>query len=442
VTFGTVTHKAGRPLSVRATAVNAAGTPATTTNYAGAPTATLATCGSAACTATFGTLTLATTFAAGQLVSDVAAYDNVGSFRLQLVDSTFASVDAADGSTPAERDIASAAVDVGRFVPDHFAVSYSSPQFGTACGTFTYQGQRFIYTTAPVITITAQGFAGNTTTLYAGNWWRITNTSLTPATQATRYSAAGGVALDVGALPDTNSDPVIAASGNGVGTLTFSSTGGIAFDRVAPVVPFDADIALLIDVIDADSVAFAGNPAKFGDATAGNGIAFSAGKIQRFGRLRLQNAYGPESIGLQIPLQTQYWNGSGFVLNTDDSCTTLNREHIALSGYALGLNACETAVNQASVTFSGGQATVTLAAAGAGNAGTVLLTPILGAAGAEMYCTAQGAPGLQAGVSTANRAYLQGRWSGANWDQNPAARAAFGLYGSQPKNFIFFRENF
>jgi hypothetical protein len=45
-------------------------------------------------------------------------------------------------------------------------------------------------------------------------------------------------------------------------------------------------------------------------------------------------------------------------------------------------------------------------------------------------------------VSSAGRAYLQGNWTGAAWDQNPSARAAFGLYGSQPKNFIFFRENY
>jgi len=54
---------------------------------------------------------------------------------------------------------------------------------------------------------------------------------------------------------------------------------------------------------DADGVAFAGNPAKFGDATAGNGIAFSAGKAQRFGRLRLQNAYGPDALALRVPVE-------------------------------------------------------------------------------------------------------------------------------------------
>jgi MSHA biogenesis protein MshQ len=438
VAFAAVTHKAGRPLSASASAVNAAGAPAVTPNYVGTPAAALSACAGAACTAGFGTLTLGAAFAAGQLTSDVASYDNVGAFRVQLVDASFATVDAADGSTAAEREIRSAAIDVGRFVPDHFTVSLNTPQFGTSCGTFTYQGQSFIYSTAPVATVTARSFAGGAATLYAGSWWRITNASL-PGTQATRYSAAGAVALDVAALPNESTDPVIAASGAGVGTLTFSSTGGIAFQRVAPVSPFAAEIALSIDVIDADGVAYAANPAKFGDASAGNGIAFSAGKTMRFGRLRLQNSYGPVTVGQVVPLETQYWNGTSFVRNTDDSCTTLNREHVALSSYTLSLNACETAAMPASVSFSGGQASLPIAAAGAGNTGRVLLTPILGSTSGQQYCPAKG--GAEAAVTSASRAYLQARWTGVSWNEDPSARATFGLYG-QARNFIFYRENY
>jgi MSHA biogenesis protein MshQ len=232
---------------------------------------------------------------------------------------------------------------------------------------------------------------------------------------------------------------VIAASGAGVGTLTFSSTGGIAFQRAAPVAPFAAEIALSIDVIDADGVAYAANPARFGDASAGNGIAFSAGKAMRFGRLRLQNSYGPVTVGQVVPLETQYWNGTGFVRNTDDSCTTLDREHVALSSYTVNLDACETATTPASVSFVAGQASLPIAAAGTGNTGSVLLTPVLGPTGGQLYCPAKG--GAEAAVTSASRAYLQARWTGAGWNENPAARATFGLYG-QARNFIFYRENY
>src|SRR6185436_21138150 len=45
-------HKAGRPFTVQATAVNSGG--ATTANYSGTPTATLSTCGAGGCGATLG----------------------------------------------------------------------------------------------------------------------------------------------------------------------------------------------------------------------------------------------------------------------------------------------------------------------------------------------------------------------------------------------------
>src|SRR5690606_4037033 len=39
---------------------------------------------------------------------------------------------------------------IGRFIPFDFDVSQNTPEFGSACGTFTYIGQRFTYNTAPV----------------------------------------------------------------------------------------------------------------------------------------------------------------------------------------------------------------------------------------------------------------------------------------------------
>src|SRR2546427_733841 len=215
---GTV-HKAGRPLTVQATAVNGAGTPATTFNYAGTATATVASCGaSSACVAApSGTLTIGASFSAGQLNSTVANYSDVGAIAVTLVDSTFAAVEPSEASTAAEMNITSSAVNVGRFVPDHFAVVLNAPVFGTACasGDFTYVGQPFNYTTAPVITVTAQNFTNGTTANYTGALMQITNANLTPATQGGRYSrfdALGGghtPAPHPTRLPAATADPVI-----------------------------------------------------------------------------------------------------------------------------------------------------------------------------------------------------------------------------------------
>jgi G8 domain len=433
------THKAGRPFSVRATAVNAAA--ATTTNYTGAPTAALSACAGVACTATFGNLTLNTTFAAGQLTSDVASYDNVGSFRAELVDSSFASVDAGDSSA-AEREIRSAAIDVGRFVPDHFAVSLNTPVFGTFCGSFTYVGQAFNYTTVPEITVTAQDFANNTTTLYAtsGSWWRITNASLT----GKAYTAATG-ALDTSGLPGT--DPVIFAAGGGMGTLTFGSGSGLFFTRTtptAPASPYDADISLAINVIDADGVTLASNPVRFGTASAGNGIAFSSGKLMRFGRLAIRNANGSQLVPLPVQVEAQYWLGAptnAFVTNTADSCTVIAANNDAMSNFTSNLSGsptCETAISGGGA-LSAGRRTLQLAAPGSGNNGSVDITVNLGATASGTTCTILGAAPVAA--TTANLPYLQGNWSGGAYDQNPSARAAFGVYKGA-EEVVHIRENF
>lgn len=449
VTFGAVTHKAGRPLSVRATAVNAAA--AATTNYLGAPTATLTACVGAACTATFGTLTLATTFVAGQLTSDVASYNNVGSFALQLVDSTFASVDAADTTgdcTASGRYVCSATINVGRFVPDHFAVALNTPVFLPACGPFTYIGQKFNYATAPVITVTAQDFANSTTTLYstAGSWFRITNASLT----GKAYTAAVGT-LDVSGLPGT--DPVIVSAGLGTGTLTFGSGTGLFFTRstpTAPASPYDADISLAINVIDADGAAYATNPARFGAATAGNGIAFSpvTAKEMRFGRMRLGNAFGSTLLDLPVPLTIEYYTGGAFAINAADNCTTLAGSDMRFGYLASTPNlvACETAINPGTtISFVNGKASITapptltparLIKPGSGNDGSVdIAINLNGIAGNQ--CTAVGAAGPAA--TNANKPWLQGNWGTATYDSDPIGRATFGLFKSADQ-FIYLRE--
>jgi MSHA biogenesis protein MshQ len=446
---GTV-HKAGQPFTVRATAVNGAGTPVTTTNYAGTATTTLADCGATnACLASgFGTLTVGAGFVAGQLTSNLATYSEVGSVAVTLVDSTFANVDAGDGSTAAEREIkSSSAVNVGRFVPDHFAVALNTPSFGTACGagSFTYVGQGFNYSTAPVITVTAQNAANATTLSYSGALWQITAASLTGKS----YTAASGTFDTTGI---TGTDPAIVDSGSGVGTLTFRSPSffgagtGFFFTRTTPVAPFNADVSLAINVIDADGVAYATNPARFGQATAGNGIAFSAGNSMRFGRLAMRNANGSHLVPLPVPVETQYWGYTnpplntvlGFITNTADSCTSFANNNVQMSGFTANLVACETAVNGAG-TLSGGREMLLLPAPGNANNGSVQLTVNLGASNSGTTCTSVGGGTVPA--AGASRAYLQGNWTGSAYDQNPKARAAFGVFRGADE-VIFIRENF
>jgi len=320
---------------------------------------------------------------------------------------------------------------VGRFYPADFNVNYNAPQFTTGCatGNFTYLDQPFTYLTAPVLTVTARNLSGTTTTNYRGTspaaqaFFKLTNSSLTPSTQSARYAAATGT-LNVSALPDPviGPDPVIVANGNGTGTLTFSSTGGLKFTRAAaPAAPFNADIALSVNVIDTDSVAYAGNPTKFGQATAGNGIAFSAGKEMRFGRATLANALGSELLALPVPLHTEYYNGSGFVTNTQDGCIQITSAMLTPSAGTF-----------ASVPVGGGTTT-----------GTIANNPVLaGDAGLSFSAPGTGNVGdftLQATLGALP--WLRYDWDGNGVNDNdpPPARISFGTY-SGSKRQIYIRE--
>ena len=462
-------HKAGQPFTVSATAVNGAATPATTTNYTGSITgATLSACVGTACVASpSGTLTVgAGSVAAGVFTSHVATYSDVGAIAVTLVDSSFADVDLAD-STAAEREIKSAApTNWGRFVPDHFAVSLNAPKFATGCasGDFTYVGQPFNYSTfpgdvPPVITVTAQNSSNGTTAAYAGALMQITNASLTPGTQAARYSrfdALGGgatPALDPASLPATTADPTIGTFTAGVGTLTFSSgSTGLAFARVTAVRPFDADISLAINVIDADGVEYASNPARFGAATAGNGIAFTDGnaltpndKQMRFGRLALRNANGSQLVPLPVQVEAQYAVTAGagivFITNKDDGCTSLANNNVQMSGFTANLAACQTAITGGGA-LSSGRIRLLLPPPGNANNGSVLLTANLSAAASGQACTAinSGTPIVPA--AGADKTYLRGNWAGsATYADNPSARATFGTFKGSDE-VIFIRENF
>lgn len=426
---GTV-HKAGRPFRIAATAVNAAGI--ATANYAGSPAGSPTACVlPAACT--LGALATGTwSAAAGTVTTSGASYSEVGAFSMQLTDAGFAAVDAADGSTAAEMTIESAAFNVGRFVPDHFELTPASvPQFrtfnDTACAarSFTYAGQPFGYTVLPQATITAKNAAGATTLNYAGALWKL---AVADATQT--YAAATGT-LDTGLI----GAPTVIETGGGAGTLTANVADVVAFLRSTPVAPFTAAIDLSMSVRDDAENAVAGNgfidtatPALFA------GIAFDSGNQIRFGRLVLANAHGSELLALPVTIETQYWNGSHFVRNVADACTQLAAGQVALAGWRRNLDACETSVTL-SGRFNAGRGNLRFSLPGVGNSGSVDLTVNLGAIASGSTCVG----GVAAAAGAAAQSWLQGRWTGVAYDQNPTARASFGLYRGS-KALIYLRE--
>jgi MSHA biogenesis protein MshQ len=205
---------------------------------------------------------------------------------------------------------------------------------------------------------------------------------------------------------------------------------GARFQRLSPVSPFAADIALSTTVFDTDGVTTA-TAVAFGMATTGNGIAFNNGNAVRFGRLRLVNAFGPASGSLAMPVQAQYWSGSSWVLNSGDSCTTLPANAFFLSG---GLAATTTA---SAVNLASGVGTLTLTKSTTAT-GSVDVAANLGTAGSDQSClTAHGG-------TASSRPWLRSRNGSCatTYDRDPSARVTFGIYAPETRRTVHVRELF
>jgi hypothetical protein len=332
---------------------------------------------------------------------------------------------------------------VGRFRPKRFAVS--NVTLGTrsdlACApasTFTYMDE----TLRLGLRLTAQNAQGATTQNYTGasyaklgvgtfaNWnfgARSGTTNLSPR-------------IDAGVAPT-------GSWSNGVADMTFT-TSILRATPDNPDGPFPA-LQLGIAPVDSDTTAMDTLDLDVDNSGANDHKNLGLTADVRFGRLRLDNALGGEARRLPVSMRVEYWDGSGFKTNDDDDCTSIPRSAIALAFTPpSNLAACETAVDAATLTFADGVAPLALAAPGATNSGSVVLTVNLGSA-AGTYCPAPG--GATAAATSVAMPYLLGRWNdGANpdgnanttYDDKPSARAAFGLYGSQPGNFIYFRERY
>ena len=334
---------------------------------------------------------------------------------------------------------------VGRFKPKHFAVTGASTLTnrtdiaGCGASTFTYLNEQLTL----VFTLEARNTQGVLTQNYTGTYAKLnlgTDASLGIGARSGATDLSGRV--DVGASsPGGFTNGVASLS---VPTLVLRASpdnpdGPFAATQFG-IAPNDNDTGpgpapgVQMNVLNLDV-----------DGNAVNDhFAVGSTTELRYGRLRLQNAYGTGASVLPVPIEAQYWNGSTFAVNALDSCTTLPRSAIALT-FTAPLASCNTAVNAASVPFGSGVGTLVLSAPGAGAQGSVLLTPNLGSAGGS-HCN----PGSYVAATSAPLGYLLGRWNDADnpdgdgttaYDDKPGGLATFGRY-EQPRNFIFYRENY
>ncbi|HYC49029.1 MAG TPA: DUF6701 domain-containing protein [Burkholderiales bacterium] len=435
---GAPVHNAGRPFTILATGYNAAA--ATTSRYDGSPAAAIGVCAAGnACTPAVGALTLgAWSVSAGTgTVTTTATYDEVGAFSLQLADTTYAAVDAADGTPVGQRTILSPTIAVGRFVPDAFVVGATSitPRADVAAcagSSFTYMGERMDL----AFTLTAVNAAGIRTSQYSGP-------------TLGRLNLAVPANLNLGAIdrppplppkPATPLTPRVSSpSSSGAwtnGDANASAQVVLLREAGGPDGPY-VRVHIGIAPTDPDLVTL--SPAALNLDADNNGTNERAqiGGTQelRFGRLRLENAHGSELIAMVLRVRAQHWDGTTFVTNAADSCTPLNAASIALGNYRRNLGAGETTVSTSGV-LANGEGTLRLTAPGSANAGSVDVSVNLTTVAAGASCTA-GMPG----TAPTGFSYLLGAWCGAAYDRDPTARATFGVYRNSAR-VIFRRENF
>lgn len=370
-----------------------------------------------------------TNLADGEFLGTNFSFDEVGIIQLQasILDNDYLSTGNVTGTVSSN---------VGRFIPDRFDVSDSTPTLADSCGAFSYMDQAIDFMSDPVITLIARAESGTETQNYdRDGFWQYTtnlanrsytNNATTPA--ILDAPASGSVALS----SDTD--------GNARGTLTITDDQ-IMYQRPVdprdtaggganPAIPFDADIDLtftVADLTDVDDVCYDSN----NDDTCETYSISNIGDTElRFGRLNVGNAFGSELVNLQLPITAQYYVSltNDFSASTGDSCTALTITpvgppswgHINLSAYQGGLAAGETTPSLSA--FSGGVASLTMSAPGLGNQGSVTVTPL-----------------LMSGILL-EQPWLQFDWdSDGNHDNDPTATATFGIFRGNDST-IYLRE--
>ena len=314
---------------------------------------------------------------------------------------------------------ASQSANIGRFIPDHFALASGSVTAG--CGAFTYMAQDAL---GIDVVLEARNLAGARTHNYR---------------DAFAKAAVLLVAEDGDAGTDLGSR-ISGAPGSWNNGLFSISSGNAVFARNAGADgPYDA-LQLGVRVADNDGglTLLSGrdmNAAASGDcATAANCDAATIGStVVRYGRVNLGNAHGSELLDLALPLRVETYRGAsqGFVVEDGDACTVLGAVSLADLDASDGLLPSETCVWD-SLNLSG----VGCALAGQ-PAQQFTTTPTSGLFTLNLQAPGTGNSGV-IGAQVDAPLWLEFDWTGGG-DQDPSARATFGIF-NRGNDLIYRRE--
>ena len=326
---------------------------------------------------------------------------------------------------------------VGRFRPARLAVVPNTPAFTPACaaGSFGYVGQEFGFGTNPAFTVNGVNALGGRTNNYvnaagaANAFWRfggaMEDRSYASTVPSTDTVATFSRTTNGGNATVSGQTAVGPAEFDGTGTVTISGDRFTYAKPLAPEDPFNAEVSLALtaaDLTDSDGVCF--------DTAALNGcdpltIAGITGSEQRWGRISVTNAFGPEVIDLPVPMRAEFFNGTTFVANIADACSGVGVAPLVDANAGDSLLPSETCVQDSGSPGVSGQ--------GCSVAGPVdrryTATPGVGAGGTyTLWLRAPGAGNVGIlDLTPSVPAWLQFDWRGTGLGA-PTARVGFGVF--------------
>ncbi len=321
---------------------------------------------------------------------------------------------------------------IGRFIPARFTLSANTPSFADACtgGVFTYLSQEFPFAVDPVIYVTAVNTSDQATENYGGDFWKL-DTGLAQRSYANEVSGTTSV------LSRTTSGGDAALEGNdtydGKGTYIISGDRLTYSKPTTPIAPFDAKVDLDLaktDLTDSDGVCY--DPDNDGSCDSYT-VSAIAGAHERWGRLVLQNGYGPELLDLQVPMHTEYYGASGFQTNTDDTCTGSLTMSLADPDTSDGLQPASTCVRDTGSPGNSGMGCSTTSPTGE----QFNEPPVAGDFNLWFKAPGAGRTG-SLNLTVQVPAWLQYDWQGTG-DTDPTARLTFGIFKSD-SHLIYTRE--
>ncbi|WP_458309571.1 DUF6701 domain-containing protein [Vibrio cholerae] len=351
----------------------------------------------------------------------------VGVFDFSLVAPThYLGLDLANANLPI--DVVSTGP-IGRFIPAYFDVSPMTVTLAAACSTggqpFTYLGQPFSYANNPGLYLQPKSGSGSDTLNYLiGDWWRYENSW----TERDYSDAANDLSI---VFTNQLDEPV---------TRQTASTSGVILDGerlsyqkpLQPKPVFNAAFNLTLsasDLTDQDGVCYRPNASPL---CSGYTFPPIDGAMPLYwGKLVIQDVYGPETQALEQPMYVEHFTNNGFVRTIEDSCTALP----AITGFTLqsdpnnnGYTVLTTGVavppqvlaEHSAANLSSGKRAIRFSAPGAGALGVI--DSVLDLNAHNLLWLAEDKDGDN------------------NFDQTTQGRAQFGLYRGSDR-VIWWRES-